>query len=162
MRHGETDRAYSPDPQTDDLRRLSKRGRAQLRKVGKYIAQFGPTAIYSSPRHRTMESAELIAAAVEPKLAVTPRDELIEIYSNSDYRTLEHRIPRFFNELVQKHAGEQVVLVSHQDVVHGGLDAFQLLEDEKDFPCEMGQGYRLVFAGPVLAECQKIVAGNEV
>lgn len=162
VRHGLTDRAYSPDPTTDDLRVLSKQGRAQLRKVGKYLAQFVPTIIYTSSRQRTVESSELIAAAIDPKPPIEVRAELLEIYSNDDYRTLEHRIPRFFAQLVAKHAGEQIVCVSHQDVIQGGLDAFQLTEPEKDFPCEMGELYRLVFAGPVLAECQKARPAHEV
>lgn len=162
VRHGLTDRVYSPDPATDDLRILSKPGRAQLRKVGKYLAQFVPTVIYSSSRRRAIESCELMAAQIDPKPPIEERSELFEVYTNEDYRTLEHRIPRFFAQLVAKHPGEQIVCVSHQDVIQGGLDAFQLTDPEKDFPCEMGELYRLVFAGPVLVECQKMRPAHEV
>lgn len=162
VRHGLTDRPYSPESVTDNLRVLTKQGRSQLRKVGEYLAQFMPVAIYTSSRKRAIESSELIAAAIDPAPPIEERAELMEIYSNDDYRALEHRIPRFFAELVAKHAGEQIVCVSHQDVIQGGLDAFQLTDPEKDFPCEMGELYRLVFAGPVLVECQKAKPAHEV
>ncbi len=156
MRHGQTDRSYSPDPKTDDLRHLSSVGKNQIAKVGQYIGQFSPVAIYASPRHRTLETAEIIAQHCQGAAPVEPREELLEIYTNDEYRSLEHRIPRFFAAMVAKHPGQQVVVVSHQDTIQGGLDAFQLTDPEKDFPCQMAEGYRLVFAGPILVECQKI------
>jgi len=162
MRHGQTDRTFSPDPPTDDLRHLSERGRVELQRVGEYLAEFSPVKVYASPRHRTVESAEIIADCSEAKPPIEKRDELFEIYSNEAYQALEHQIPKFFGELVQAHAGQHIVCVSHQDTIQGGLDAFNLSDVEKDFPCQMAEGYRLVFAGEVLVECQKIRPAHEI
>lgn len=162
MRHGQTDRTYSPDPATDDLRVLSKKGKEQFRKVGEYLAQFSPVKVYTSPRHRTVESAEIIAHQISSVPSVEKRDELSEIYSNEAYQGLAKRIPGLFTALISAHAGEQIVCVSHQDTIQGGLDAYDLPEAEKDFPCQVAEGYRLVFADSVLVECQKIRPANEV
>lgn len=162
IRHGQTDRTYSPDPTTDDLRVLSEQGRAQLKKVGEYLAQFSPVKVYTSPRRRTVESAEAIATQLTPKPQVETRDELMEIYSIAAYQDLKKNIPTFFDQLVASLGGSQIVCVSHQDTIQGGLDAFNLTEEEKDFPCQMGEGYRLVFADAVLVECQKIRPAHEL
>ncbi len=156
IRHGKTDHAYSTDPSVDNERQLTEEGSQQLEKVGEYLAAFAPVAIYSSPRKRTLQSAEIIKEQAHIDSAVQSAQELFEIYSPSDYQSLEKRIPNFFAQLVAKHSGRHIVCVSHQDTIQGGLDAYDLTDEEKDFPCEMAELYRLVFAGPTLVECQKL------
>jgi broad specificity phosphatase PhoE len=163
IRHGQTDRAYTQEPKTDDLRHLSEQGRGELEKIGVYLAQFSPVKIYTSPLHRTQECAEIIAKHCNPIPDIEQRKELYEIYSDESYHALARGIPEFFNELVTKHAGDQIVCVSHGDVIQGGLDAYtELTEAEKASPCLMGEGYRLVFADTTLVECQKIRPAYEI
>lgn len=162
IRHGQTDRVYSSDPDTDNQRVLSRKGIGQLKKVGEYLKAFAPEKIYASPRKRTLQSAELIRQEAGVEEPVEEAKELFEIYSDADYRSLEARIPRFFSQIVGRYPGKQIVCVSHQDVIQGGLNAFQLTEAEKDFPCQMADVYRLVFAGAVLVECQKLRPADAV
>ncbi|QQG50040.1 MAG: histidine phosphatase family protein [Candidatus Berkelbacteria bacterium] len=156
VRHGETDRTYLLDPTIDGERVLTQEGRDQIKKVGEYIANFAPVAIYSSPRLRTIQTAEVIEEVAKIPREIEQKQELYEIYSPGDYQALENIIPKFFDELITKHAGCHIVCTTHQDVIQGGLEAFDLTDEEKDFPCLEAEMYRLVFAGHKLVECQKL------
>lgn len=127
-----------------------------MKKVGEYLASFAPVAIYASPTTRTKQSAEAIKHAAKIPGAVVERQELFEIYSSADYQALATRIPELFQELIRKHPGHHLVCVAHQDTIQGGLDSFDLTDEEKDFPCRMAEMYRLVFADVTLVECQKL------
>src|SRR3989344_7601433 len=82
VRHGETDHFYSVDESIDKQRQLTGRGRAQATVVGKYLAQFMPEIIYSSPLERCRETAALIAKEIgDPKIETTAK--LAEIYSQN-------------------------------------------------------------------------------
>lgn len=155
-RHGETDKLYSIDPNVDDRRVLTEKGRSDIEKVGRYIAQFLPSAIYASPRRRTKETAEIVQRLTEHQTPITLRDELLEVYTDQDLAALSSRIPALFTELAQTHHGQHVVLVSHQDVIENGLRALGIAAQEADYPCRMGQLYRVVFAGTVFAHAVKL------
>lgn len=162
VRHGETDRLYLPDPKIDGERVLTEKGRAQIKKVGEYIAGFAPVAVYSSPRLRAVQTAEIIREVATIADEIVTRQELYEIYSPGDYKSLRGKIPTFFAELTTKHAGQHIVCTTHQDVIQGGLEAFGLTEEEMDFPCQVSEMYRLVFAGDKLVECQKLKPANAI
>jgi broad specificity phosphatase PhoE len=155
-RHGQTDKPYSIDPYVDNERVLTEFGQKQIRTVGEYLRSFAPSAIYSSPRRRTLESAEILRETSEVAGKVIERNELLEIYSDSDYASLQVRMPLFFQELLQKHAGEHIICVSHQDVIEGGLRALGVSAEEAEFPCKMGECYRIVFAGPTFVQATKL------
>lgn len=155
-RHGQTDKPYSIDPEIDNERVLTDFGQKQIQAVGEYLRAFAPSAIYSCPRNRTAQTAEIIKEKAEIASEIVKRDELLEIYSDADYASLTARIPAFIKELIEKHAGDHIVCVSHQDVIEGGLRAFGVEADEAEFPCKVGEGYRLVFAGDVFVQATKI------
>jgi broad specificity phosphatase PhoE len=161
-RHGETDHVYSADPNLDGHRILTERGRAEMQRVGEYLADFAPTAIYTSPTLRTKQCAEIIKRAAAITAEAEERPELVEVYSNSDYESIATRIPQFFAELIQRHPGQHLVCISHQDVIQGGLNCYELTNEEKDFPCRMGEMYRLTFAAETLVECQKLRPAHEI
>lgn len=162
VRHGDTDKIYSPDPAIDNQRVLTERGRAQLKKVGTYLQAFQPTTIYCSPRLRTVQSAEIIGEFIGRNIEIVEDQSLYEIYGDQAYRALKTSMPDFVGKLVKKHAGEQVVCVSHMDTIQGALESLGVSETEADFPCRTAEGYRVVFAGNTMVECQKIRPANEV
>jgi broad specificity phosphatase PhoE len=162
IRHGQTDHFYSVDQTIDDQRRLTEQGREQMKRVGEYLKSFAPAAIYSSPRHRTIECSEIIKQEAEIPGDIISNQALVEVYTDSDYNSLAQRLPEFFKSVTAKHIGEQIVCVSHQDVIQGALNCYHLDEEEKDFPCRMGEGYRLVFAQDRLVECIKIKPAHGV
>jgi broad specificity phosphatase PhoE len=160
IRHGETDGYYSHDPQSDDKRHLTERGKEQMRLVGEYLKDFAPAAIYSSPRRRTVECSQIIKATAQIESQIVEAKELMEVYTNEQYLSLSQRVPQFFREIVRAHPGRHIVCLTHQDVIQGALDSYDLTSQEKSFPCWMGEGYRLVFAGDILVECNKILAAH--
>jgi phosphohistidine phosphatase len=71
MRHGEA----SDDAPSDDLRPLTDNGRARLLNAGKVLRKIlDVDTVYSSPRVRARQTAEIIAEAIGK--SVTIRDEL--------------------------------------------------------------------------------------
>jgi broad specificity phosphatase PhoE len=161
-RHGQTDKPYSLNPQEDNERALTEFGRKQIQMVGQYLSSFAPTAIYSSPLGRTIETAEIIKTVSEIDGPIIKREELLEIYSQADYLSLHSRIPLFFQEILKKHAGEHIICVSHQDVIEGGLRALGITADEAEFPCLMGQCYRVVFVGSVFVHATKLAPAPQI
>lgn len=156
VRHGLTDQPYSLNPEIDAKRVLTEQGKKQIAKVGEYLRAFAPTAIYSSPLKRTLETAEIIRSKAEIAAKIESKNELLEIYSDSDYQALSQKIPALMNQLATKHPGEHIVCTSHQDVIEGGLKALGVEAEEADFPCLMAQLYRLVFAGNTFVEATKL------
>lgn len=156
VRHGQTDLPYVADPELDDQRQLTKEGRAQLKKVGEYLKSFAPSVIFSSPRQRTIESAEIIKQITKTTSKVVIAVELLEIYNTASYVATERTVPDFLVSLVKKHAGAQIVCVSHMDVIEGALRGFKVTADEAKLPCGMADVYRLVFAGETFVECTKL------
>jgi len=156
VRHGQTDKAYSTDPAIDGQRRLTEEGRVQIERVGEYLAEFAPGAIYSSPMERTKQSAEIIRRTALVKTEVRVEPELHEIYNDTAYLSVGARVGRFLAEAIARHAGEQLVCVSHQDVIEALLGSLGTTAEEADTPCLVGDCYRLVFAGAVFVECLKV------
>jgi broad specificity phosphatase PhoE len=153
VRHGQTDRVYSLDANIDNQRVLAEVGERQMEKVGEYLQSFSPSALYTSPRYRTMQCAHIIKERAKIETAITERDELMEVYTDIDYTSLEARLIKLFKEIVATHEGEQVVCVTHQDVIRGALRAVEAVE--VNIACDMADVYRLVFAGDVFVECSR-------
>jgi broad specificity phosphatase PhoE len=143
LRHGEPDetvdgRCYGRlDPG------LSQRGREQMRRAWLLLANQCPSAIYSSPSRRAVESAALRPIDVPPP-AVDERlreidfgafegltyDEISVRYpqkydhwmarptdvvfpNGENFAAMSARVAQAIEEIRQKHAGETVVTVSH-------------------------------------------------
>ena len=72
LRHGD---ATWPDWQApDDERPLTKKGKKQIKKVAKFIADedIGPIAIVSSPLPRACESADIVAEELNAEVTEDP------------------------------------------------------------------------------------------
>lgn len=160
VRHGQTDHFYSVDELIDKQRQLTSRGRAQAKVVGKYLAQFMPEIIYSSPLERCRETAALIAREIgDPKIETTAK--LAEIYSPEPRKAAGERGESIFSRILTKHAGEQVVCVTHQYIIRYAVADFQHTEYEH-IPCDSADVYRFVFAGKVLVEVTHLRPADEI
>jgi len=143
VRHGDTSRVYSLDQQEDDLRVLSDIGKVQAEKTGLYLKNYEPAAIYSSPRKRCVQTAEIIKKTAEiPENIETDKrvDEDYNLFTDDEMRK---RFMELCGEIVDKYKGKQVVIVSH-------MFYFWLFSSHNDFfePCSV---IRLVFANDKLA-----------
>lgn len=160
VRHGQTDTVYVADERLDDVRVLTEEGRAQLQKVGEYLAAFMPKVIFTSPRQRTVESAEIIQQFAQAKEGIIQDKALYEIYTASQFAETAVDLPAWLRNVASKYAGEQVVCVSHQDAIEQALRGLGVSSDEAQFPCQMAAVYRLVFAGDTFVECSKLNPAN--
>lgn len=119
---------------------LSEEGRKQADAAGKWLSDKALSAIYCSPMERAQETAGFVAKyhkGIEPQIderiieVHTPYDGRLisemeaikwDIYSNVEppYEVptvILERVHDFFEFIVKKHSGEQVVAVSHGDVL---------------------------------------------
>ncbi len=157
MRHGQTDKLFNSNSVIDGERVLTEEGRAQEKRVGEYLKSFAPSAIYSSPVLRSIQTAELIKEAAEIPGEIITAHCLVEMYhGRGEYEDRKVAVQEFFQQLTTKHAGEHIVLASHQDPIETIVEHLGFTAEELDFPCRMSQGYRLVFAGSQPVECQKL------
>jgi len=156
FRHGKTDHRYSLNGAKDDTRVLSEQGRGEAEKIGRYLRDFAPAAIFSSPRKRCIETAQLIQKSGEIVGQITISEELSEVYSWQEHHHRPAQMAAYLQKIVADSPGQQLVIVSHQWPLEKFLSLLGFHHNEIDAPCLMGQGYRLVFAGDVPVECQKI------
>lgn len=162
MRHGHTNYRYFPLKGIDDRRQLDVLGKKQIKLVGKYLNEFAPVAIYASPMHRCQQTAEIIKQACEFKQTIETRQKLAEVYGLGSYMNAGKKAKTLLEEIINKHAGHQVVVVSHQVPIEKTVAALGADKEEADFPCKMGEGYRLVFAENNFVSAQKIRPAQDV
>jgi len=160
VRHGETDFAYVSDKNIDATRVLTEKGISQCQRNGQYLADFAPVAIYASPLKRTVQSAQEIKRSTGMTAKVITDDNLLEVYDNARWEAVNKNIPAFFEEIIDKHAGSQVICVTHLDVAVGALRALGAARMEIASICQMGEMYRLVFAGKTFVQATKLMPGN--
>lgn len=156
VRHGETDFAYVGDKDIDARRVLTEKGHHQCHKNGEYLADFAPVAIYASPLKRTIQSAEEIKRGAKVSCKIVPENDLYEIYDNASWESIKTRLPALFEKIIEAHAGSHVICVSHLDVIEGVLKALGATDKERDSSCQMGEMYRLVFAGKRFVQATKL------
>ena len=157
IRHGQTDQLFNSNADIDKERQLTEEGKLASQKVGEYLRAFGISAIYSSPLSRTLQTAEIIKASAEIPGDIILDDNLLEMYhGKGEYSEREANVRSFFKELINRHAGKQLVLVSHMDPMEAYVEGMGFSAEDLDSPCLMSQGYRLVFAGDKPVECLKI------
>lgn len=160
VRHGQTDRVYIANQQLDNVRRLNEEGRGQIKKVGEYLKSFAPSAILTSPLHRTVETAQIIKDVAEIPGEITENRILLEEYSAADFAEDEKTVPELLLKLARQYVGEHIVCVSHMDVIEQALRGLGVSSEEAKFPCQMAAVYRLVFAGDAFVECIKVNPAN--
>lgn len=154
VRHGATNLPWEDSAPIDSHRHLTERGKQQLSAVAKYLAEFQPVALFTSPLHRCVESTEIINEELSPHLKIQQRDELFEYYSTEGDKSVTSRVHKFIEKAVEEFAGQQIVAVTHQDPIQFVL-ANYLEKSPGDFPCEMSDIYRLVFADSALVEATR-------
>ncbi|MDO8649877.1 MAG: histidine phosphatase family protein [Candidatus Berkelbacteria bacterium] len=155
VRHGETDRPWKDNIPIDSQRRLTERGKKQIVLVAKYLAEFQPSALFTSPLHRCVESAEIINKQLSQQLNIQQQKELFEYYTPERDSAVTNRVANFIEEAVREWAGHQIVAVTHQDPIQFAL-AHYFKKNPINFPCEMSDVYRLVFAGKILTEATRL------
>jgi broad specificity phosphatase PhoE len=156
FRHGQTNRIYVPIRAVDEHRVLSDKGKRQIKKVGVYLADFFPKEIYSSPMKRCRQTSEIIRSQIDGEVRIQFRQELADVYGFNSYRTTGRKNSSLIHEIVKTHPGEQVVVVSHQIPIEHTLKKMGATDKEAQYPCSMGEGYRLVFAGTTLVGVTKL------
>ena len=144
------------NPDVDGERKLNEKGKDEEKAVGQYLKAFAPSAIYASPRERTLESAGILQKEAEIPGKINVLNELFEVYSDSDYQMRGKRVPHILESLVKQHAGEHIVVVTHGDVLDVTLRRLGATDEEIQFPCYPGQIYRIVFAGEKFVEALKL------
>ena len=86
--------AHAEDTQPDSARRLSKRGKRQVRLLARFLRAtgiFAPEEIWHSPLVRAQETAALIGAGAKP---VLPLREVAGLAPEDDPRRLARRLAR--------------------------------------------------------------------
>ena len=110
LRHGEAD--WPNWKKSDDDRPLTKRGKKEMREVGKFLRRVKakPLLILTSPLPRHRETAEIAAEYLKTKC----REE----------RLLEPGFgKRELEQLLEKHADENLMLVGHEPDFTGAIAA---------------------------------------
>ncbi|HUD20655.1 MAG TPA: histidine phosphatase family protein [Candidatus Saccharimonadales bacterium] len=156
VRHAQTSPAPNNDPSLYDRRILNEEGRAQAKKIGEYLADFGIAKIYTSPTKRTQETADMIYHISGCSSEPVVEKKLNEIYNNAEFENIDKTGVSFIENIVRHNNGKQIVLVSHMLVIAELLKKLGADESEMQLPCQQGEMYRLVFAEDKFVECQKI------
>jgi phosphohistidine phosphatase len=109
IRHGEA----GDDAPRDEERALTKRGRADARRVGRALGRRGArfTAVVSSPLVRAVQTAEIVLAAMKRRTRVTVTDALLP-------EEKPQRVGALLASLNESGA-KSVALVAHEPVLSG-------------------------------------------
>lgn len=156
LRHGETDFLYSEDPLKDARRVLSDNGKIQVEKVGRYLANYNITDIYSSPLERCQQSAEIIAKIVGLEGEAQTAPELAEEYPDLDPDLLAKKGKEFLQSLAVRHAGGQLVAVTHQFLISRLVRDFFAGSNPYHTPPKPADLFRFVYADARLVEVTRL------
>src|SRR5215471_11500426 len=107
IRHGEA----GDDAPRDEDRALTKRGRADGRRVGRAFARRGVrfSAVVSSPLVRAVQTAEIVVSAMDQRLRVTISDALLP-------EARPQNVVNLLQSLTDTD-GESVALVAHEPIL---------------------------------------------
>lgn len=165
---------------------LSELGRQQAQALGEFLSKKNIAHIYSSPLERTRETASYIAAH-HPQVSVAYDERLLEVSSikrgkkmkklaierwnfyKPEYTKLGgeklsdiwKRMNHFFGETVQKHAGQEIVVVTHGDPImisyikHQGK-RLTLSEIRGADYVDTAKGFMLIFEETRILEISKL------
>jgi phosphohistidine phosphatase len=107
IRHGEA----GDDAPRDEDRTLTKRGRAQARRVGAALARRGArfSTVITSPLVRAVQTAEIVVAAMELRARVIVNDVLVP-------EGQPHNVVALLGSLTEAQ-GKSVALVAHEPIL---------------------------------------------
>lgn len=124
---------------------LSEAGRKQATAAGRALARKNIAAIYASPMERTQETAKHIIAERKHPIPITVDERLIEVHSPYDGtphteleaihfdlytgneppheqpQDIRRRLIHFLTEMRQEHANQEIIAVTHGDIVVSGF-----------------------------------------
>lgn len=175
VRHGEYENPdYLFPGRLLDGYHLSERGRDQVRKLAQYFADKPIISLYSSPVLRCRETASILSDSLT--LPVTVDERLLEVKTTAEglsmklfdetrgelsylpdfqakgaesMESLANRIYGFVEEVRLSHANQEVLIVTHGDVIAFGVTKYAGLSitfaASRTFPTPLARGYRLEF-----------------
>ena len=145
LRHGVYENKKNVNPFRLPNFPLSDEGKKQINEIADYLKDKNISAIYSSPILRTKQSAEIIGKALDKKTNYSSlivevnspfegmdldkyhamRDKT-GIYKNPDYlnnsgetiKQIYDRMEKFLEIILEKHKGENILIVSHGDPIN--------------------------------------------
>lgn len=131
LRHAKAAARRAWDGGPDALRPLEDKGKWQSKAIAEELwAQGSIAAVYSSPLTRCVETCEPIAERAGVEIICDPRiGEVTGVPVAADGSAwvasawLAGRAMSLLDEVVERHAGERVVLCSHGDVIPALLAA---------------------------------------
>ena len=99
---------------------LTERGRAQAQATGLRLRHEGADAIYCSDLVRARETAELIGQplSLTPELTPALRERSVGIFTGLSFAEARARACAFLDQVLARHAGQRVIVVSHYLTVH--------------------------------------------
>jgi broad specificity phosphatase PhoE len=163
VRHGQPTTVSNPrNPVIDGPRTLTPVGVKQAEAVGRYLGDFGPSAIYSSPVERCLETAQYINSGGQLKLSIIKKPGLREIYPSDSESEVGERSETIIDQLAIQHAGQHIICVSHQFVIGHIVAVLEGKKSWQNVPCDWADVYRLVFAGDKLVEATRLQPAADV
>ncbi|MBI5413309.1 class I tRNA ligase family protein [Candidatus Peregrinibacteria bacterium] len=161
FRHGEAEqnKAGTLNSSLDNVRHLTQVGKEQAEKSAKKNKDKKIDMIFCSPFPRALETAEILAKQLGVEIAVDERlrehnmgvfdgkstdsylksfEDYEELYSKKveageSFKEMEIRVLEFVNNLNQKYAGKNIMLVTHGDVIRAIAKYFDRLSTEETF-----------------------------
>jgi len=166
--------------------RLSDLGRKQAHDLGKFLADKKISTIYASPLERTNETANIIAS-YHPGVTIAYDERLLEVSTTARGKKVvdleaEHwnfytpkylenggerlsdiwrRMSTVIREIVRKHKGQEIVVVSHGDplmvtmIKHRGK-RLKLAAIRGEEYVQTARGFRMVFEEFSVIEIDKL------
>ncbi len=147
IRHGETDWNVEKRIQGRSNIPLNERGVRQVREVHENIWNTKWDVIYSSPLDRAVQTAQIIHEPFEIPFEIDdafieksfgdvegePYDDVFSTYPDGIFPQAEtdeevvERVRVAFSEIVRKHKGEHILVVTHGAVIHALLAHLQAI-----------------------------------
>lgn len=96
---------------------LSALGREQATRLAERIRKLEPAAVYSSPHRRAVETAQMLTDAVRVDKRLVEMDLVVSEDGSLDLRetpdAVLERMRAAIDEMIDNHAGQRVIVVSH-------------------------------------------------
>ena len=127
---------------------LTKKGRAQSRAIGEFLAERKDRqkyAIIYSPYPRTKETAEIIRGYVDEDIFLES-ESIREVEKGEELEEIKDRSLSTF-AIATTYIGRDVIIVSHRYIIQQMLGPV-LGHDPKVFNIQKGQVYELTITGP--------------
>jgi broad specificity phosphatase PhoE len=166
---------------------LSKNGEEQAHTLGKHLSSRPVAAIYASPLDRTKQTAQIVASYLS-NIPITHDERLIEVgsplqgqlmkdladtfynfytdpYIAQGGETMEGIVARmqsFFDEIVPRHTGEEIIVVSHGDPIMlmravATKNPVAIESIRGDYYVDTAHGVQLTFEGITIVATEDII-----